>query len=97
MVNGNLQNLIYIRELSEEEVLHCSLESVESAEEWIISILRAMKGKSLNEPISLKWSAIEDSILCLLAEFDGSDSTCRRSPLKTPSLVDNCDTELRVR
>ena len=29
--------------------------------------------------------------------FDGSDSTCRRSPLKTPSLVDNCDTELRVR
>ena len=89
--------MVYVRELSQEEVLHFSLESVESAEEWIISILRAMKGKSLYEPITLKWSAIEDSILCLLAEFDGSGSTCRRSPLKTPSLVDNCDIELRVR
>ena len=89
--------MVYVRELSQEEVLHFSLESVESAEEWIVSILRAMKGKSLNEPIPPEWSAIDDSILCLLAEFDGSDSSCRRSPLKTPLLVDKCDTELRVR
>ena len=89
--------MVSVRELSQEEVLHFSLESVESAEEWIVSILRAMKGKSLNESITPEWSAIDDSILCLLAEFDGSDSTCQRSPLKTPSLVDNCDTELRVR
>ena len=81
--------MIYIRELSQAEVLHFSLESVECAEEWIVSILRAMKGKSLNESITPEWSAIDDSILCLLAEFDGSDSTCRRSPLKTPSLVAN--------
>ena len=77
--------------------MHFSLESVERAEEWIVSILRAMKGKSVSEPITPEWSAIDDSILCLLAEFDGSDSSCRRSPLKTPSLVDKCDTELRVR
>ena len=89
--------MIYIRELSQEEVLHFSLKSVESAEEWIVSILRAMKGKSLNEPIPPEWSAIDDSILCLLAEFDGSASSCQRSPLKTPSLVDNRDSELRVR
>ena len=89
--------MVYVRELSQEEVLHFSLKSVERAEEWIVSILRAMKGKSLNEPITPEWSAIDDSILCLLAEFDGSDSTCQRSPLKTPSLVDKCDTELRVR
>ena len=89
--------MVYVRELSQEEVLHFSLESVESAEEWIVSILRAMKGKSLNESITPEWSAIDDSILCLLAEFDGCDSSCQRSPLKTPSLVDNCDSELRVR
>ena len=89
--------MVYVRELSQEEVLHFSLESVERAEEWIVSILRAMKGKSLNESIPPEWSAIDDSILCLLAEFDGPDSSCRRSPLKTPSLVDNRDSELRVR
>ena len=77
--------------------MHFSLGSIESAEEWIVSILRAMKGKSVNEPLTPEWSAIDDSIVCLLAEFDGSDSTCRRSPLKTPWLVDNYDTELRVR
>ena len=83
--------------MSQEEVLHFSLKSVESAEEWIVCILRAMKGKSVSEPITPEWSPIDDSILCLLAEFDGCDSSCRRSPLKTPLLVDNCDTELRVR
>ena len=83
--------------MSQEEVLHFSLESVERAEEWIVSILRAMKGKSVSEPITPEWSPIDDSILCLLAEFDGCDSSCRCSPLKTPLLVDNCDTELRVR
>ena len=81
--------MVYIRELSQEEVLHFSLESVESAEEWIHSILHAMKGKSLNGPMTPESSPIDDSILCLLAEFDGCDSSCRRSPLKTPSLVDN--------
>ena len=89
--------MIYIRELSQEEVLYFSLGNIESAEEWIVSILRAMKGKSLNESITPEWSAIGDSILCLLAEFDGSASSCQRSPLKTPSLVDNRDSELRVR
>ena len=81
--------MIYIRELSQEEVLHFSLGSVESAEEWILCILRAMKGESLSEPITPESSSIDDSILCVLAEFDGSDSSCRHSPLKTPSLVDN--------
>ena len=46
--------MIYIHELNQEEVLHFSLESVERAEERIVSILRAMKGKSFNEPITLE-------------------------------------------
>ena len=36
-------------------------------------------------------------LLQLLFEFDGPNSSYRRSPLKTPSLVDNRDSELRVR
>lgn len=88
--------MIYIRELSQEEVVHFSFESVEIAEEWILSILRAMKGKSLNGATPCESSPIDDSIRRLLCEFDGSVSSCPRSPLKTPSLVDNRATQLEL-
>lgn len=81
--------MIYIRDLNQGEVLHFSLENVESAEEWILSILRAMKGKSLQKPFTPLSSSSDDSILSLLSEFDTCVPSYPHSPLKTPSLVDN--------
>lgn len=79
--------MIYLRNLNEEEVLHFSLESVESAEDWILSILRAMKGKSLREPVTPQLWTIDDSISCLLSEFDACAAASSYPPPKATSLV----------
>ena len=61
--------IIYIRDLFQHEIVHFSLESVENAEDWLCSILCALKAKPLlDSPISEPLS--DDSITALLSEWD---------------------------